>query len=64
MFVVFKSAPILKRTLKVKHAMLQLYVLKLLKMQTKYLGRQWRKSNMKTNHTKVTIRISLTNNSF
>ena len=28
--------------------MLQLYVLKLLKMQTKYLGRQWRKANMKT----------------
>merc|ERR1711910_120550 len=48
MLVVFKSAPILKRTLKVKHAMLQLYVLKLLKMQTKYLGRQWRKSNRKT----------------
>lgn len=48
MLVVFKSAPILKRTLMVKHAMLQLYVLKLLKMQTKYLGRQWRKSNMKT----------------
>lgn len=48
MLVVFKSAPILKRTLKVKHALLQLYVLKLLKMQTKYLGRQWRKSNMKT----------------
>ncbi|KAG1663657.1 Striatin-interacting protein 1 [Nymphon striatum] len=48
MLVVFKSAPILKRTLKVKHAMMQLYVLKLLKMQTKYLGRQWRKSNMKT----------------
>lgn len=48
MLVVFKSAPILKRTLKVKQAMLQLYVLKLLKVQTKYLGRQWRKSNMKT----------------
>ncbi|KAI5607637.1 striatin-interacting protein 1-like isoform X1, partial [Silurus asotus] len=48
MLVVFKSAPILKRALKVKHAMLQLYVLKLLKVQTKYLGRQWRKSNMKT----------------
>ena len=32
----------------VKHAMMQLYVLKLLKMQTKYLGRQWRKTNMKT----------------
>lgn len=47
MLVVFKSAPILKRALKVKHAMLQLYVLKLLKMQTKYLGRQYRKSNMK-----------------
>jgi len=27
---------------------MQLYVLKLLKMQTKYLGRQWRKANMKT----------------
>ncbi|CAD6201278.1 GSCOCG00000080001-RA-CDS [Cotesia congregata] len=36
------------RTLKVRHAMMQLYVLKLLKMQTKYLGRQWRKTNMKT----------------
>ena len=48
MLVVFKSAPILKRALKVRHAMMQLYILKLLKMQTKYLGRQWRKSNMKT----------------
>ncbi|XP_034948601.1 striatin-interacting protein 1 homolog isoform X2 [Chelonus insularis] len=48
MLVVFKSAPILKRALKVRHAMMQLYVLKLLKMQTKYLGRQWRKTNMKT----------------
>ena len=48
MLVVFKSAPILKRALKVKQAMMQVYTLKLLKMQTKYLGRQWRKSNMKT----------------
>lgn len=48
MLVVFKSAPILKRALKVRHAMLQVYILKLLKMQAKYLGRQWRKSNMKT----------------
>ncbi|CAK9819050.1 Striatin-interacting protein 1 [Anthophora plagiata] len=48
MLVVFKSAPILKRTLKVRHAMMQLYVLKLLKMQTRYLGRPWRKTNMKT----------------
>lgn len=28
--------------------MLQLYGLKLLKLQTRYLGRQWRKSNMMT----------------
>uniref|UniRef100_A0A7G3AY58 Uncharacterized protein n=1 Tax=Lutzomyia longipalpis TaxID=7200 RepID=A0A7G3AY58_LUTLO len=48
MLVVFKSAPILKRTLKVRHGLMQLYVLKLLKIQTKYLGRQWRKVNMKT----------------
>ncbi|XP_039264132.2 striatin-interacting protein 1 homolog [Styela clava] len=47
MLVVFKSSPILKRALKVRQAMLQLYVLKLLKSQTKYLGRAWRKSNMK-----------------
>ncbi|CAH0390656.1 unnamed protein product [Bemisia tabaci] len=48
MLVVFKSAPILKRSLHVRNALMQLYVLKLLKMQTKYLGRQWRKINMKT----------------
>lgn len=48
MLVIFKSAPILKRTLKIRHAMAQLYVLKLLKMQAKYLGRNWRKSNLKT----------------
>ena len=48
MLVVFKSAPILKRALKVRQAMFQLYVLKLIKVQTKYLGRAWRKSNMKT----------------
>ena len=28
--------------------MLQLYALKLLKMQTRHLGRQWRKTNMST----------------
>lgn len=48
MLVIFKSAPILKKSLKVRHAMMQLYILKLLKMQAKYLGRAWRKSNMKT----------------
>lgn len=47
MLVVFKSAPILKRTLKVRQSLMQLYVLKLMKMQTKYLGRNWRKTNMK-----------------
>ena len=47
MMVVFKSAPILKRTLKVRHPLIRLYTLKLLKAQTKYLGRNWRRSNMK-----------------
>ncbi|MFH4974115.1 hypothetical protein AB6A40_000824 [Gnathostoma spinigerum] len=46
LLVVFKSAPILKRSLRVKVAVFQLYVLKLLKMQARYLGRQWRRSNM------------------
>lgn len=32
MLVVFKSAPILKRALKVRHAVMQLYILKLLKV--------------------------------
>eukprot|EP00731_Ephydatia_muelleri_P013318 Em0007g628a len=40
MMVVFRSAPILKRALKVRHSLFQLYVLKLLKAQTKYLGTQ------------------------
>lgn len=48
MLVVFRSAPILKRALKVRHPLMQLYILKLLKVQTKYLGRNWRRSNMKT----------------
>ncbi|KAG5451805.1 Striatin-interacting protein 1 [Clonorchis sinensis] len=46
LLVVFKSAPILKRALRVRHAMMQLYVLKLLKLQSRYFGRQWRKNNM------------------
>lgn len=48
MLVLFKSAQPLKRSLRVRQAMLQLYALKLLKMQAKFLGRQWRKNNMKT----------------
>ncbi|VDM44675.1 unnamed protein product [Toxocara canis] len=46
MLVVFKSAPILKRSLRIRLAVFQLYVLKLLKVQARYLGRQWRRSNM------------------
>uniref|UniRef100_A0AC35G057 Uncharacterized protein n=1 Tax=Panagrolaimus sp. PS1159 TaxID=55785 RepID=A0AC35G057_9BILA len=46
MLVVFKSAPILKRCLRVKCGLFQLYCLKLLKLQCRFLGRQWRKSNM------------------
>lgn len=46
--MVERSESIQTHLLQVRHAMMQLYVLKLLKMQTKYLGRQWRKSNMKT----------------
>lgn len=46
MLVIFKSAPILKKVLRIKQAMLQYYALKLIKMQTRHLGRQWRKTNM------------------
>ncbi|GMR36932.1 hypothetical protein PMAYCL1PPCAC_07127, partial [Pristionchus mayeri] len=46
LLVVFKSAPILKRCLKIRLAIFQIYVLKLLKMQSRYLGRQWRRCNM------------------
>ncbi len=46
MLVIFKSAPIFKKVLRIKQPMLQYYALKLLKMQTRHLGRQWRKTNM------------------
>ncbi|KAI6220493.1 Striatin-interacting protein 2 [Aphelenchoides besseyi] len=46
MLVVFKSAPILKRCLKIRLGIFQFYALKLLKMQARYLGRQWRRTNM------------------
>ncbi|EFO21343.2 FAM40A protein [Loa loa] len=61
MLVVFKSAPILKRSLRVKLAVFQLYVLKLLKMQARYLGRQWRRTNMEIMsaiYTKVRHRLN------
>lgn len=47
MLNVFKSPPILKKTLKISHWMVHLYVLKLFKLQAKYLGKNWRKANMK-----------------
>ena len=46
MLVVFKATPILKRAMLVRHGMFQLYVLKAIKLHTKYLGRPWRKTNM------------------
>ncbi|KAI6174647.1 DUF3402 domain-containing protein [Aphelenchoides bicaudatus] len=46
MLVVFKSTPILKRCLKLRIGIFQFYILKLLKMQARYLGRQWRRTNM------------------
>ncbi|CAI5442469.1 unnamed protein product [Caenorhabditis angaria] len=48
MLMAFKSAPILKRLLKVRVSILQLYILKAIKMQSRFLGRQWRKTNMAT----------------
>lgn len=47
MLVVFKSAPTLAKALSVRHPVFQVYVLKLLKVQLKFLGRQWKKTNMK-----------------
>ena len=47
MLNVFKSPPILKKTLKISHWLVHLYVLKLFKLQAKYLGKNWRKANMK-----------------
>jgi len=46
MLVIFKSAPILRKVLRIKQIMVQYYALKLLKIQTRHLGRQWRKGNM------------------
>jgi hypothetical protein len=48
MLVIFKSGPTLKKLLRIKQTHMQYYALKLIKLQTKHLGRQWRKSNMAT----------------
>uniref|UniRef100_A0A0K0EQN6 Far11/STRP C-terminal domain-containing protein n=1 Tax=Strongyloides stercoralis TaxID=6248 RepID=A0A0K0EQN6_STRER len=46
MLVAYRSSAFLKRCMKVKQATFQLYILKLLKMQARYLGRPWRKLNV------------------
>uniref|UniRef100_A0AC35TVT3 Striatin-interacting protein 1 homolog n=1 Tax=Rhabditophanes sp. KR3021 TaxID=114890 RepID=A0AC35TVT3_9BILA len=46
MLVVYKSSASLKRCMKVRQPLFQLYILKLLKMQARYLGRQWRRLNV------------------
>ncbi|WFD33193.1 Factor arrest protein 11 [Malassezia cuniculi] len=47
LLVQYKSIAILKRSLKVPHDGLQLYVLKLIKSQVPFCGRKWRQSNMR-----------------
>lgn len=47
LLVQYKSAAILKRTLRVQHTGLQQYVLKLIKSQVPFCGRKWRQSNMR-----------------
>lgn len=57
----FKSQAKLKPLLRIRCPLLQVYVLKLLKCQVRYLGRQWRKSNMKiisAIYSKVRHRLS------
>jgi hypothetical protein len=44
--VIYKGPAILKRLLTVPNPHLRLYALKLLKDQIRFLGRNWRKSNM------------------
>ncbi|KAI3617311.1 hypothetical protein CBS9595_003220 [Malassezia furfur] len=47
LLVQYKSAAILKRSLRVQHTPLQQYVLKLIKSQVPFCGRKWRQSNMR-----------------
>ena len=44
--VKYKATNIFKKTLLVKHGVFQLYVLKVIKLHARFLGRQWRKNNM------------------
>uniref|UniRef100_A0A8D8LJJ7 Striatin-interacting protein 1 n=1 Tax=Cacopsylla melanoneura TaxID=428564 RepID=A0A8D8LJJ7_9HEMI len=45
--IYFKSFAPLKALLRVRHNVLQFYALKLIKLQSRYQGRQWRKVNIK-----------------
>ena len=45
--MVYKGPAILKRLLPVPNSRMRLYVLKLLKDQMCFLGRNWRKANMR-----------------
>lgn len=48
MLIDFRSVPTLKPLLNIEHAkLIQLYILKLIKMQTSYFGPKWRAANMK-----------------
>lgn len=47
MLVVFKSSPTLMKALNIRQPLFQVYLLKLLKMQSKFMGRPWKKNNMK-----------------
>lgn len=47
LLVQYKSSAILKRSLKVPHPGLELYVLKVIKSQIPFCGRKWRQSNMR-----------------
>jgi len=44
--VKYKATNIFKKAMLVKHGMFQLYLLKVIKLHARFLGRPWRKSNM------------------
>ncbi|KAI9033867.1 hypothetical protein CLU79DRAFT_725928 [Phycomyces nitens] len=48
LLVQYKSSAILKRVLKIKNPTMELYTLKIIQSQTRFLGRRWRYLNMKT----------------
>lgn len=44
--VKYKATNIFKKAMLVKHGMFQLYLLKVIKLHARFLGRPWRKTNM------------------